>query len=232
MRLYGRIQKFADVLDVKGVGRETLVQMVEAKLVKTPSDLWDIPVSTYSKLEGRGEKHFQKLQDGLKAREEMTVSQFFASLDIEGLGTWDNICRVPGLQTYDEIMGLYELAPMRLKQLLSQAVRVSPEKAQNIVDEIFLKKDDILALRGKVRFKNLGQKLMGKVFVVTGSCTAKSRSEIEKLIKENGGQVGSSVSSKTSFLITDDDASTSTKAKKARELNKPVITSQQFLEML
>lgn len=232
MRVYGRMQKFVDILDVKGVGEETLRQMVEFKYVRTPADLWKLTLEDYCKLDRRGDKHYTKLKDGLTARLEMTPAQFFASLDIEGLGTWDNICRVPGLQTYDQIMGLYESNPTQLKALLATAVRVSEDKARDITEEIFLKKDDITALRSIIKFKTLGSKLSGKTFVVTGSCTAQPRSVIEKTIKENGGVVGSSVSNKTDYLITDDDATTSSKAKKAKELKKPVITSHQFLEML
>lgn len=232
MRVYGRVQKFVDVLDIKGVGQITLEQMVEAKLVKTPADLWHVEENAYCMLEGRGEKHYQKFQDGLKAREEITVPQFFASLDIEGLGTWEHICRVQGLQTYEQIMGLHSSDPRKLITLLDAAPYVSEEKAKQIVDEISLKKDDIIALRSHIRFKVVGQKLMGKIFVVTGSCETKSRSEVEKLIKENGGAVGSSVSSKTNYLITDDKDTNSTKAKKARSLNLPIISSFQFMEML
>lgn len=228
MRCFGRLQKFVDILDIKGVGELTLLQMVEWKFVFTPADLWDLTQEDYLKLDGRGEKHYQKLQEGLKAKELMSVSDFFACLDIEGPGTWENICRVPGLQTIDEILSAVKNDNWRL---LAQSVRVSEEKAKEICAEIKQKMSDIEALRQKVRFKVAGKKLLGKVFVITGALS-KPRAEVERLIKDNGGAVGSSVTAKTSYLICDLDNSNSTKARKAKDLKVPVIVEAQFLAML
>jgi len=232
MRVYGRVQKFVDVLDIKGVGIETLKQMVEFKFVRTPADLWKLSLADYEKLDRRGEKHYQKFTQGLKDREEMTVSQFFAALDIEGSGTWDNICRVPGLQTYDEIMALWNGNHYELMVKLASAVRVSTEKAQSILKEFHDKRHDIADLRPLIRFKSTGSKMMGKVIVITGSCTARPRSELEKMVKELGGVIGGSITSKTTCMVTDDTDTNSSKAKKAREMKTKIITSQELLDMM
>ena len=73
----------------------------------------------------------------------------------------------------------------------------------------------------------------GLVFVITGSVEHfKNRKEVQEIIESRGGKVTGSVTAKTSYLINNDAASNSSKNKKARELGIPVITEEQFIEML
>ena len=73
------------------------------------------------------------------------------------------------------------------------------------------------------------QTLTGKVFVITGSLEHYgSRNELKEIIEQKGGKVTGSVTSKTDCLINNDIASTSSKNKKAKELNIPIITEEQF----
>ena len=72
-------------------------------------------------------------------------------------------------------------------------------------------------------------KLNGKVFVITGKLkTYKNRNELKSIIEQNGGKVTDSVSKNTSYLINNDIESTSSKNKKAKELNIPIITEEDF----
>lgn len=57
----------------------------------------------------------------------------------------------------------------------------------------------------------------------------KNRKELQELIEERGGKVTGSVTAKTSYLINNDSASSSSKNKKARELNIPIITEDEFI---
>lgn len=75
--------------------------------------------------------------------------------------------------------------------------------------------------------------LQGKIFVVTGSVNHyKNRDELKADIENRGGKVSGSISSKTTYLINNDIDSNSSKNKKAKELNIPIITEEQFLSML
>lgn len=75
--------------------------------------------------------------------------------------------------------------------------------------------------------------LNGKTFVVTGSVNHyKNRDELKADIVTHGGTVVGSVSSKTSYLINNDINSTSSKNQKAKSLNIPIISEDQFLEMI
>ena len=94
---------------------------------------------------------------------------------------------------------------MQLDHILSE---VTLEKQENMADDV----------------------LEGKTFVITGSVTKfKNRNELKAYIEERGGKVASSVSKNTSYLINNDNMSTSSKNKTARELGIPIITEEEFL---
>ena len=76
-------------------------------------------------------------------------------------------------------------------------------------------------------------KLEGKTFVVTGKLKLyKNRNQIKAVIEEKGGKVTDSVSSKTDYLINNDAESTSSKNLKAKQLNIPIITEDEFLTLI
>lgn len=76
------------------------------------------------------------------------------------------------------------------------------------------------------------QSLSGKTFVITGSLTQfPNRNGLKAYIEERGGKVTGSVTGKTDYLINNDTASNSSKNRKARELNIPVLSEQDFLNL-
>ena len=75
-----------------------------------------------------------------------------------------------------------------------------------------------------------GDRLAGKTVVVTGSLLRYSRDEIHKLIEREGGKPGSSVSSKTSYLVAGENAGS--KLDKAKELGVDVVTEDEFLQLV
>ena len=82
-------------------------------------------------------------------------------------------------------------------------------------------------------FEEAGGRLQGKTFVITGSLNHfDNRDACKAEILRLGGKTAGSVSSRTSYLINNDINSNSSKNKKAKELNVPIITEEQFLEMI
>ena len=72
----------------------------------------------------------------------------------------------------------------------------------------------------------------GKTFVVTGAFHTMKRSELEKIIIDRGGKLSGSVSKKTDYLLTNDGDSGSTKAEKAKTLNIPIMSEEEFLSKI
>ena len=80
------------------------------------------------------------------------------------------------------------------------------------------------------KLANQTDKLAGSTFVVSG-VFAMARNDLKKLIEDNGGKVGSSISSKTSFLVAGDKMGPS-KLAKAQKLGVQLISEHEFIEMI
>ena len=81
------------------------------------------------------------------------------------------------------------------------------------------------------KLANQTEKLKNLAFVVSGVFTNISRNELKKTIEDNGGKVSSSISSKTSYIVAGDKMGPSKKAK-AEQLNIPMITENDFLQLI
>ena len=73
--------------------------------------------------------------------------------------------------------------------------------------------------------------LSGKIFIVTGVFEKFSRDDLKKAIEDNGGKVGSSISAKTDYVVAGDNMGPA-KLEKANKLNIPIISENDFMEML
>ena len=103
------------------------------------------------------------------------------------------------------------------------------EKNRTIVDHLW-KELEIEKVEEKAEGE---QPLAGMTFVITGSVEHfANRKELQNLIEEKGGKATGSVTAKTTYLINNDKASKSSKNKKALELGIPILSEEDFLEML
>lgn len=227
-RVYGRLQKFINTLDIKGAGIETLKSLAEKGMVKTPGDLYRITEEQFVQLDRKGDKHYAKFRQGLELVRNLRPAQIFASLDIEGEGTWNAICSVVGLTTVEDILAAVK---RRDVDLFSKATRVSPTKAIQIIQEITDRMGEVEGLLQHIQIKKTKTTLTGKVFCITGTLSV-PRPKLVEMIKENGGTVSDSVSSRVSYLVTDNPGSGSSKNKKAQQYRIPIITETQLREML
>ena len=98
------------------------------------------------------------------------------------------------------------------------------ELFEKLLDEVEIPQEEVTAD---------AEKFAGMNFVITGSVTHfANRSEVKEEIEKRGGKVTGSVTSKTNYLINNDVNSTSSKNRKARELGIPIISEDEFLEMM
>jgi DNA ligase (NAD+) len=92
---------------------------------------------------------------------------------------------------------------------------------------------DIMKFENNIEEVNNNKTLDGLTFVITGSVNHfKNRDELKNKIEELNGKVAGSVSSKTNYLINNDNTSNSSKNKKAAELGIPIITEEEFIAMI
>jgi NAD-dependent DNA ligase len=123
---------------------------------------------------------------------------------------------------------------LRVNEKLAYKVRsdVSRENDMGAIElSIMTSTDPVLTKEASPQ--NINKSLDGLILCVTGKLQFfKNRAELKEKIENLGGKVTDSVSSKTNYLVNNDNNSTSSKNKTAKQLGIPIITEQQLMEMI
>lgn len=186
-----------------------------------------------------GETRVQNILDSIEKSKIQTSDRFLTALCIDNIGSKvaKDIAKIYSIQ---ELMELVQNNPKQLEEKLLSIKGFGEKIVFSIVD-YFSNKNNIDMM---IKLFELGvtiedteqeivvsNKLTDKNFVITGTLSV-PRKELVKIINENGGKVQSAVSSTTDYLILNDVNSKSSKAVKARDLEKPIITEEQFRDLL
>ena len=124
------------------------------------------------------------------------------------------------VDTFAEIEGVGEIIAENIVSFFAS------EDNMNVLRQLFTEVEIIHEVNNKE------QDLEGKTFVITGSLNHfANRDELKKVIEDRGGKVAGSVSAKTSYLINNDVTSSSSKNKKAKSLDIPIISEEDFLNL-
>ena len=166
-----------------------------------------------------------------KLAEPITAAKYFSLFDLEGFGEkkLDKVEYYLGQLLKGEQLDMY---------VFSTIEGWAETSAVNFFKAFNEAKDDIMQCKKFFNFEAkttvIKGKLTGKSFCFTGKAEAidGGRKACEKLVKENGGTVASSVSKTLNYLVTDDDDSASSKSIKAEKLGIKKITSYEFLDMI
>ena len=224
-----------DALNIDGLSEATLEKFISAGFIHEFADIFhlDDHKEEIVNMDGFGEKSYDNLTAAVKNASHTTLPRLIYGLGIAGIGLANAkvLCR----------HFKYDLDKMRTagKEELMEADGIggvladawtlffSNEKNNVMVDHL------LKELTFEKEEEDEDGAFAGKIFVITGSLEHFSnRKELQALIESKGGKVTGSVTGKTSYLINNDAASSSSKNKKARELGIPVISEDDFLKML
>lgn len=225
-----------DAMNIEGLSEATIEKLIAKGLIKELADIFHIDKfkEEIIEMEGFGEKSFNKLVASVNRARNTTVVRLLYSLGIPnvGLSTAKSICRI---FKYDwnaiqkaEFSELIEING--IGDVMADAfVRFFADEKKRIIVADLLKElefETIDVVETEQIFENI-------VFVITGSVEQfKNRDELKELIEAKGGKVTGSVTSKTNYLINNDNLSGSSKNKKAKELGISIITENQFVDWL
>ena len=225
-----------DAMNIEGLSEATLEKFIARGFIQTYDDLFhlDRHREEIQEMEGFGEKSYQNLMESVERARQTTLPRLLYSLGIPGIGVANArvICRETKVSP--------EALPDLTEEELSAVSGVGGVIAKAYVDyfEDETHRQVYGELLGEVHIEQEtaeeGERpLEGTTFVITGSVEHfANRSELKSLIESKGGKVTGSVTSKTSYLINNDVASTSSKNRKAKELGVPILTEEEFLQML
>ena len=220
-----------DAMDIDGVGESLIEQFLKNKLVSDPADLYFLKQEQLEKLERMAEKSAANAVDSIQKSKDRSLDRLVYAFGIRHVGKTIAELIADKFNSLDELAGassddLMSIPGIGKKIAESVADYFKTSYANELVKKI--KKADITSRQKKIKLKD--SKLLGKIFVITGTLENMTRNEAEDLIKSFGGRATSSISKSTDYLVC--GAEPGSKLKKAKDLGVPVITEQDFLKLV
>lgn len=219
-----------DAMDIDGLGPAVLQQMIDKKLVSSCADLYDLTEQDIAQLDRMGAKSAENTVNAINSSKDRDFSRLIYALGIRQVGqkagkvlashfkSFDNLAlaSLEELKDINDVGGITAgfilewLDSPQSKHLMNRlkAAGVNMESTEQQVSDVFA----------------------GMTFVLTGSLTRFSRNEATKLIELRGGKASGSVSKKTTYVVAGENAGS--KLTKAEELNIPIISEDEFADML
>jgi DNA ligase (NAD+) len=235
-QITGRIQHYISrkAMDIEGLGGETVELLYKEQLIKNYADLYTLTKDQVMPLERMAEKSAENLVNGVKASVAIPFERVLFALGIRFVG--ETVAKKLA-KAYKNIDALKIASVEELVKVDEIGVRIANsvveffqnETNQEIIEQ--LKSFGVQFELSAEKLENQTEELKGQIFVVSGVFEKVSRDELKKLIEDNGGKVGSSVSSKTTFLVAGDKMGPS-KRTKAEDLGVTIITEEEFLALL
>lgn len=230
----GRIIHYASrqAMDIDGLGTEIVQQLVSEGLVQNYVDLYMLTFEQLIKLERFGELSAQNLLKSIEDSKKQPLEKLIFALGIRYVGA------TVAKKLARHFTNLQRLIDADEEQL----IRV-PDVGERIAQSLVAFFDDELHRSWVQQLESLGlqveleedssrsQQLNGKSFVISGVFSTRSRDEIKQLIELHGGEIKSSVSSKTSFLLAGENAGPS-KIAKAEKLGVDIISEQELIDLI
>ncbi len=222
-----------DAMNMDGLSEATLEKFIEHGFIHEYADLFRLEKyhDVITQMEGFGEKSYQNLVASIEAARHTTLPRVIYGLGIANIGVANAkmLCRHfdynlermmhADVDTLSAIDGIGEVIATAYVEYMQDSDNV--QKIENLMKELEI----------EIPMVEEGQQtLTGQVFVITGSLNHyDNRNELKEVIEQKGGKVTGSVTSKTTCLINNDITSSSSKNKKAKELNVPILTEDEFI---
>jgi DNA ligase (NAD+) len=227
------IKHFASrrALDIDGLGDKLVDQLVDAGLINSVADLFELELEQVQTLERMGKKSSENLLAGLAESRSTTLPKFIYALGIRevgeatarslasAFGSWDALAAA----TQDTLLEVDDVGPVVARHLMDFFADSNNLEVVNTLQANGVHWPDIEVNSGEKRFA-------GKIFVVTGTLTSMGRDEAKEQLRELGAKVAGSISAKTDFLVA--GAAAGSKLAKAEKLGVQVLMEEEFLEML
>lgn len=219
-----------EAMDIEGLGFSLAEALVNSGLVNSPADLYSLDVQSVSMLERMGKKSAENLMDNIEKSKEQDLSRLICAFGIRQVG--QKAAKVLA-RTFGSLEALENASPLELMAIDD----IGPITAENVIrwlendqsrHQIRLLREAGVNTFSREQIKD--NRFLGKTFVLTGTLAKYTRDEAGAIIESFGGKASSSVSRKTSFVLAGENAGS--KLDKARSLGIPVISEDEFEEMI
>ena len=229
-----------DAFNIDGLGKKVIDQFWELKLIKIPSDIFNLNYTKIKNLDGWGQLSADNLKIAIKKSSNILLEKFIYSIGIRHIG--EENAKLLGnffisIKKFAEI-----LDKTKRKNLLKNIAELDGIGSAQLrsLEEFFSNKSNseaILLLMKYLKVENSkimnkNGKLNGKTIMFTGGFEKISRSEAKSLVEENGGKVLGSISKKLNILVTGNNKPTKSKIEKAEDLGVRIISEIEWYKFL
>ena len=235
-QIIGRIQHFISrkAMDIEGLGGETVALLYNNGLVHNYADLYDLTVEQVLPLDRMAQKSAENLVNGVAKSKQIPFESVLFALGIRFVG-----------ETVAKKLAKHYKTISALEQATLEDLILVDEIGERIAKSVieFFENEENLEIIERLKSKgvqmeivekvnpNATTKFLGKTFVVSNVFEQFSRDDLKKAIEDNGGKVGSSISSKTDYVVAGDNMGPS-KLEKATKLGVAIVSEQDFINML
>ena len=239
-KLINRLDHFCGKkgLDIKGLSKATLEKLIDWGWVNNISDLF-APLEKYKEewiqKPGFGEASVNKILNAIKEARHCPTEKFISAIGIPLIGKVASKALVKKFGSYEAFRDCIKNKDINtlveIDGIGSVMINTLLEYNYTEADKVFYLYIKEIINTPTILENNLY--LKDKVFCITGKLkTFKNRNELKAIIEKYGGKATDSVTSKTSYLINNDITSTSAKNNKAKSLNIPIITEEEFKTLI
>ena len=221
-------------MNIDGLSEATLEKFILKGFIKDFGDIFEIGKfrEEIVEMDGFGEKSFDNLMASLEKARHTTLPRLLYSLGIAniGLANAKMICK----EFHYDLEKMIQATAEEISSIEGIGPVIAKTYTEYFSDEENMRK--FRHLLSHLELEEVKQEsrltLDGRQFVITGSVNHfANRAELKEYIEQRGGKVTGSVTSKTDYLINNDVTSNSSKNKKARELEIPILSEEDFLHM-
>lgn len=234
-QITGRIQHFISrkAMDIEGLGSETVELMFRAGLIHNYADLYELKAEQIQDLERMGTRSAQNIIKGIEKSKEVPFERVLFALGIRMVG--ETVAKKLA-KTYKSLQALRTTSYEALIQIDEIGDRIAQSVIEffaNDLNKAILERLERYGLQMEIQETEapISDVLKGKTLVVSGVFARHSRDELKALIESHGGKVGSSISSKTSYVVAGENMGPS-KLEKATQLNIPILSEADFEKLI
>ena len=217
-------------MDIEGVGPALVDQLIDNGIIHDPADLYSLTVDDLIPLERMAEKSAQNVVEAIGRSKGAALDRLIYALGIRHVGerTAASLAQHFGSievlrsASVDEIAKVPDVGPV-----VAESIQVFFAQAAN---EEVLRKLKVAGIDPRVEARRESAAFSGKTVVFTGALQRMTRDEAQNLVFKLGGNPSSSVSGSTDLVVAGEKAGS--KLDKARSLGVPIITEDEFLEMV
>ena len=219
-----------DAMDIDGLGSAIVEGLIEKGLIHSPGDIYYLELDQIKSLWKSGTTAAKKLLKAIEASKQQDVSRLIYALGIRQVGSKTGKVLASTFGSLDALMAA-------TVEELTQVQDVGAITAKNIYD--WFRQEQSVHLMERLRQAGVNfeskrvisdARFAGMTFVLTGALSKFTREEATEKIELFGGKAAGSVSRKTSYVVVGENAGS--KERKARELGIPILSEDDFLEMI